>query len=269
MAHPLDGCRAKIQRAEESLKNLDQEVNVFYNRAPLPYQIVTQHQNCGLEYVFVAFGEPEAPVRFSVIAGEIVHHLRSSLDHLIHALIVQNGNTPTRKNQFPICTSKELFEKECKNGRINGVSLVSKNLILAVQPYTSVTPVDTVLHVVQEYDNIDKHRLLVVVTSVVELGKNIHIGTDEMIPDAIVKKGQGPVIVGLGDPLPKKLSKEGVEVFKILLAKPAPEFVASAEFVAQIAFEDCGRAKLAPVIRTLAAMIAGTKHTIETFSCEF
>ena len=88
MAHPLDSCRAKTRRAQESIHDLEQEITAFFQRDPPPYKIVKQYQNNGLEYAFLAFGEPEAPLRFAVLAGEIVHHLRSSLDHLVYALII-------------------------------------------------------------------------------------------------------------------------------------------------------------------------------------
>ena len=260
MAHLLDGCWAKIQRAEESIHNLNREITAFLHRDPPPYKIVGQHQNDGLEYAFVAFGDAEAPLRFAVLAGEIVHHLRSSLDHLIHALIVQNGGTPSRNNQFPICATAEKFEHACSSGLIKGT---------AVQPYTSPTPDDTVHHVVNQYDIFDKHRLLVVVTTVVKLGENITIGVDDKIAATPARQGKIPNIIGFGDPAPRKISKDGVEVFTIRLAESAPELIANANLVPQLAFEKCGRVKFAPVIQTLIGLLAGTRHTIETFSGEF
>lgn len=269
MPHPLDGCRAKIQRAEESIRNLDGEITAFLHREPPPYKIVGQHQKEGLEYAFVAFGDPEVPLRFAVLAGEIIHHLRSSLDHLVYALIIQNGGTPTKNNQFPICATTEKFDQACTSGMINGVSPSAKQLIMAVQPYTSTTPDDTILHVVNQYDIFDKHRLLVVVTTMVRLGNTITIGTNAEIAATPTRQGKTPTIVGHGDPAPRKISKEGVEVFTIRLAEPAPEFVATADIVPQLAFEECGRVKFAPVIQTLTGLLAGTRHTIDTFSGEF
>lgn len=270
MSHPLDGCRAKIQRAEENIHLLDREIAAFLHRDPPPYKIVGQHQKEGLEYAFVAFGDPEAPLRFAVLAGEIIHHLRSSLDHLIYALIIQNGGTPTRNNQFPICATVEKFNQACTSGgMLNGVSPSAKKLIMAVQPYTSKTPDDTILHVVNQFDIFDKHRLLVVVTTMVRLGNTITIGADAEIAATPARQGKTPTIVGLGDPAPRKISKEGVEVFTIRLAEPAPEFVATADIVPQLAFEECGRVKFAPVIQTLTGLLAGTRRTIDTFSGEF
>lgn len=268
MTHPLDGCRAKIQRAKEGIDNLHREATDFYRNSEL-YKVIGRHQNGGLEYALVAFGNPEVPDRFAILAGEIIHHLRSSLDHLIHALVIQNGKTPSNSNQFPICSSSEKFENARKRGQIKGVSLSAEKLIMAVQPYTTPTPDDTVLYIVNQYDNIDKHRLLVVVTTLVKLGEEITIGADAGIATTPARQGKTFNIIGFGDNGPRKISKDGVEVFTIRLAEPAPEFVASANLAPELAFEQCGRLKFAPVFRILVGLFYGTRGTIETFSGEF
>ena len=82
MMHPLDGCRAKLDRAEESIQNLSSELELLLTRSEPSFKVVGQHQRGGLEYAFMAYGSPELPLRFAVLAGEIVHHLRSSLDQV-------------------------------------------------------------------------------------------------------------------------------------------------------------------------------------------
>jgi len=269
MAHPLDGCRAKLDRAEESVRSLDGELEAFLSRGAPVFEVVGQHSKDGLAYEFIASGDPELPLRFAVLAGEIVHHMRSSLDHLIYALIAANGQTPSRNSQFPICTTAQKFGNACSSGLIRGVAPSAAKLIEAVQPYTSPTPDDTILHVVNQYDIVDKHKLLVVVTAAVALGESITIGVDPKIAASPSRKGKTPAITGLGDPAPRKLKKEGVEVFTIRLAEPAPEFLAKATIVPKVVFEDCGRVKLAPVVRTLSRMLAGTRRTVESFAGQF
>ncbi len=269
MAHPLDGCRAKIHRAEETLEVLNCEIAAFFNQSPPPYNVIKQPQNNGLEYVFIAHGDPNPPLRFAVLAGEIIHHLRSGLDHLIHALVVRNGEPPTQRHQFPICTTAKAFKDACDRGQIKGVGAAAKKLIRSVQPFTTPTPDDTVLFVVSQYDNVDKHRLLVVVTTVVQLENTIKIGVDADIATSPERQGKTPTIVGLGDPRPRRLCKEGVVVFTIRMAEPAPELTAEAQLVPELAFEKCGRVRFAPVIRMVKGLAAGTRHTIEMFAGEF
>lgn len=268
MTELLDGCWAKLDRAEESIKRLDQEATAFFAADPPRLKIVGEHKRGGLEYVFMAYGDPAVPLRFAVIAGEIVHHLRSSLDHLIYALVLKSGNTPTRKNQFPICSTRQHFDS-CQKEALKYVPHSARQLVIAVQPYTTPTPQNTVLYAIQEYDNQDKHNLLVVVTAVAQLGQVIRVGVDEAIADGPEREGKTPTIVGLGDPSPKKISKEGTEVFSIRLAEPAPEFTATANIVPQLAFEKCGQVNFAPAIRTLTGLLAGTRNTIKSFLSEF
>lgn len=269
MAHPLDSARAKLHRADESIRSLDAEIEAFLHRGVPEFKVVGQHKDDGLVYAFIASGDPDLPLRFAVLAGEIVHHMRSSLDHVVHALIVRNGQVPSRNNQFPICDTEIKFTNACTSGLIRGVSQSAATLIESVQPFTSTTPEDTVLSVINQYDILDKHKLLVLLTSVVALGESVTIEVDEEIAASTSRRGKTPNIVGLGDPVLRKLSKQGVEVFTIHLAEPAPELRANAEIVPQIVFEECGKVKLAPVVRTLSGLLAGTRHTVESFTNEF
>lgn len=59
-------------------------------------------------------------------------------------------------------------------------------------------------------------------------------------------------------------------IFKIDFAEPVAEseFEANANFVADLAFEKCGRVELAPIIRTLTGLLTGASHTVHLFEGE-
>lgn len=269
MSHLLDGCRAKLARAQETLDALEREATKYLSQDPPLFKLEKQHRNSGLEYAFVAYGDPNPSLRFSVITGEIVHHMRSSLDHLVHALVVHNREKPTFQHQFPICITEKTFKQACERGQIKWVGATAKKLIQSVQPFTSPAPDDTILFVVGQYDNADKHRLLVVVTAVAHLGNMITIGSDKVIAETAERKGKVPTIIGFGDSGPKKLSSDGVIVFSIHLAEPVPELTADASIIPQLALEQCGHVKFAPLIHTLRHVLEGTRNTIELFAGEF
>lgn len=269
MSHPMNGCRAKLERAKETLDALELEIATYLSQDPPPVRLEKKHINGGLEYAFLAYGEPYPPLRLSVITGEIVHHMRSSLDHLIHALVVNNGAKPTLQHQFPICTTEKAFKQACERGQISNVGANARRLICSVQPFTTPTPDDTILYVVSQYDNTDKHRLLVVVTAVADLDKTVTIGTNKALSETAGRCGKLPNIVGFGEMGTKQLSDEGVVVWSIKLAEPAPELTADATLVPQLALAQCGRVKFAPLIPTLRNILAGTRHTIELFAGEF
>ena len=75
MAHLLDGCWAKIERASESITNLESEIQRWAQSDPPPHRIVRGLDHKKRAYTFTAFCSP-VPLRISVLAGEIVHHLR-------------------------------------------------------------------------------------------------------------------------------------------------------------------------------------------------
>ena len=148
MIHPLNGCRAKLERAQETLDALEREASKYLSQSPPLFRLEKLHRNGGLEYEFVAYGDPNPSSWFSVVTGEIIHHMRSSLDHLIHALVVRSGEKPTYQHQFPICLTEKAFKQACERGQIKWIGATAKKLIQSVQPFTSPTPADTILFVV-------------------------------------------------------------------------------------------------------------------------
>lgn len=263
----LRGCRAKIERASESFKNLNEEIVAFLSANPPPYDVSKHLQNDSREYVFVAKSIRPVPDRFAVLAGEIVHHLNSSLDHLFAALVTRNGHTVGKAHYFPIYTETRKYRKACAEGLIQDVSPVAQKVIDSVQPCFTPAPRDTILATVRELDNTDKHNLLVVLTGVGTVGDRIVIGVEgENVRDIY---GNFPNIVALGDPKTVEITESGVEFFSITLAQPVPEFKADANVRAMVVFAQCGLAKLVPVPTILGAMITGVVHTINLFMSEF
>lgn len=269
MSHPLDGCRAKLARARETLRTLEREAEKYVSQNSPLVRVEKQFLNGGLEHAIVAYGNHNPPLSFAVITGEIVHHLRSSLDHLIHALVVSNGEAPTKQHQFPICLTEKAFKDAWRCNQIKGVGPTAKQLIESVQPYTTTEPDNTNLYVIGQYDNADKHRLLVVVTSVADVAGMVAIGTNKSITENEERRSIDPVIVGFGELGPKMLMEEGTIVFSIKFAEPVAEFAADAPITCQLSLDQCGRGRFAPLIPTLWRLLEASQHTIELFAGEF
>src|ERR1700761_1924172 len=80
MDHPLSGAYEKLHRAEENIEKLELEITRFFEESKYP---VISNENDQLFLEAIDYhGNRKIPIRFSVLAGEIVHHLRSSLDHV-------------------------------------------------------------------------------------------------------------------------------------------------------------------------------------------
>jgi hypothetical protein len=115
-------------------------------------------------------------LRFSVLAGEAVHHLRSCLDHIVWHFSSSDARLKhCNVIEFPIFEIKPdpLDKKEVKRyeRKVQGITNVKVlNLIEQTQPYNAGTdPADDSLLIVHNMDRFDKHRELVIVDCSAEI----------------------------------------------------------------------------------------------------
>jgi hypothetical protein len=181
----LTGVDLKLRRADTHLEDLDHSVTAFLNDVnakPLLLELdrETGHHAYCVQYL------PPTPTDWPLIAGEILFHLRSALDHLAWQLVLLDKRTPTKYTKFPI--KKMPCYK--KNGRLVPVNLnppvKNRKIVKALnecqpcigpdgqplRPRGDITP-DYVkrhpLHELQVLNNIDKHRLLLVVAHAIDI----------------------------------------------------------------------------------------------------
>ena len=95
------------------------------------------------------------PVRWRVQIGEIAFLLRSSLDHLVWQLVLENGNTPNPGNMFPIYSHLSGKQRNF-NQMLKGVDAEHKRKIVAFNRdwRANLRP----LWDLNALCNIDKHR---------------------------------------------------------------------------------------------------------------
>jgi hypothetical protein len=120
-------------------------------------------------YVIIAGPIPQPDIRFSIIAGDIIHNLRSTLDHLVWQLVLRDGQEPTDRNQFPIYTSEDRFVKEVKSRQKNpersvlyGITIDGDAwaIIEKAQPYHSPKPMANHIGILGRLSILDKHRIV-------------------------------------------------------------------------------------------------------------
>jgi hypothetical protein len=109
------------------------------------------------------------PARISAIAGDILHNLRSSLDHFVTALVQQRESGEGR-NAFPIYTSEKALIEDVRDrpkkrgpGPLHGIAVDSDEwaFIERAQPYQRRdSPKAHPLAVLADLSNRDKHRIL-------------------------------------------------------------------------------------------------------------
>jgi hypothetical protein len=153
MAGSLEGVRLKVARASEHLDALAVEASNYLNSTP--FEVVGQRQPDG-ETLPVFKVNHHPPLRLSLLLGDILHNLRSSLDHLTWQLVLEDGGTPGRRTSFPILLKKGRQPLDIAGG----VSAQALTFIESLQPYNSPSgsPHEHPLQILSVLNNIDKHR---------------------------------------------------------------------------------------------------------------
>jgi hypothetical protein len=141
MKHPLDESWAKIVRAHEHIDSLNAEAALWLQEMErnddtisTRYEIDTETGWCE---AFIANIPQAPPFRFGLIVGDVVHNLRSALDHLAWELA--NLNRPERGEdrvtKFPIASTPGEFKKRHVQLSMEHIHPDHREMIEEEQPY--------------------------------------------------------------------------------------------------------------------------------------
>jgi hypothetical protein len=128
------GLKLKLMRARKNLRNLRRIIENF--QASDPLSVTREIGADGTHYVY-RLHVVHAPNIIELIADEAIHHLRSSLDHLIAGYVQLIGKKVTDDHAFPIWREKPKTDKQVKrhDSMLKHVPNDARALIDAVQPY--------------------------------------------------------------------------------------------------------------------------------------
>src|SRR6266481_7650612 len=79
--HPFYGIVEKLKRFDENIGNLHNEIIAFFKGSKYP--VLSNPDSKEWQEAVDYHRELVIPKRFSVLSGEIIHHLRSCLDHIV------------------------------------------------------------------------------------------------------------------------------------------------------------------------------------------
>jgi len=148
----------KVTRAVEHLLQLNQECDRFTQGETYTPSIDDACLDVTRIYVLAHHPPPE---RISVVVGDVVHNLRSALDHAVWHL----GHPPDPKSCFPIFETEEAFERRSLRV-LRGVADRTIEAIRDHQPFLlQESPRRHPLWLLHLLSNIDKHRKLGAVAS--------------------------------------------------------------------------------------------------------
>ncbi len=228
MSHPLDGCRAKIARAEELWQELGAALVQFLEEGP--YRSEGSFDARSSEWVLRFHVLEEPPLRWGILVGDVVHNLRSALDHLAWQLVLVNGGEPTWRTQFPIYTDEAAYRRaQGGQARIAGMSDEDRELIEELQPFRQPEDQEKPHHLalLRELANVDKHRV-VHTTLIQTAGSQFRIhGLEDISGITNITPQFGPLA-------------DGAELVRIGVAAdgPEPRLSVDAQLELDVAFAD-------------------------------
>ncbi|HST08250.1 MAG TPA: hypothetical protein VLJ83_08755 [Gemmatimonadaceae bacterium] len=160
--------RKKLEWARKHLDRLDESIRIFRESTPC-HLTIQFNPKTGANDAYVTQLRPMDP-DWSMMVGDIVHGMRSSLDNITYALArkhsgeaAANGSTEL---QFPICDHPlGWYNPAKKKGQKRRVALLSplaQAEVERLQPYNGRYPGDFhPLTVLRDLSNIDKHRHII------------------------------------------------------------------------------------------------------------
>jgi len=175
--------RAKTERAKQHLRSLEEQLVPYRDKTRPVYW--DRDQDGGI----VAL--PVLSFNILTTAGDVVHNLRTALDHLAHQLVLvgtPDGN-PARQIEFPILDSREEYEKR-KASKTRGMRADAIEAIDELKPYKDG---NRVLWRLRELDNIDKHRMIL------SVGEACLLDADWISDHPFLMKARDPHFIAVQD----------------------------------------------------------------------
>lgn len=257
-------CRARVNRAITQVHELNSQVRAYLSRRP--YEVIGERASSPDEIVLRLVVTEPSPLEWSVLVGEIIHDLRSTLDHLAWGLSELNsGSAPYplpnswRRIQFPICDTAAEFSREASN-RLWALAPADVAAIEALQPYSGGQ--GTRLRFLRDLSNIDKHRTLHLLCAMLQAQQEYvrAVSAQDCELEAVDIVAAGPVIDG------SVLGR-----VRLRLAGPRPRITVSENFIFDICLED--PSPLTPwrldAVSALLALSFDVSDVVDNFASRF
>lgn len=171
----------KAKRADDQIRDLEATIRAFLDSPA--YVVSTQKQSeTGNTIHYLSKVSDVDPI-IPHLAGEAIHSLRSTLDHLAYQLFLVNRTDPNDEGasiSFPIYDPAKTTEASAF-GKIKVLGNEAIELIRAFKPYQGG---NNLLWAIHKLDNIDKHRTLLTVGAGF-MGLRVDKGIVKLVTDAL------------------------------------------------------------------------------------
>jgi hypothetical protein len=246
------GVWIKVERAKEHISDLEARAKRFEEAEP--YSVVSYCELDTGHLVFKVRGSDQPPLKWSAIAGDAIHNLRSALDLLVCEVVRANDNPVFEGTGFPVFKSAKACADEFKGrppGQVKGAPQRAVDFIKKASPYKGANNPFWRLH---QLDIEDKHKLLVVV--VMEQGFGLHIlGAINTVEVFLPNNVEVPL-------------KDGTEIYRIAargVDDPVAQMRMYPKFAFGVAFGEVEVVKGKPLVPTLHEIAQFVESFIESF----
>lgn len=193
MVPNLDGVRVKLNRAKRHAEELRAAVGQLDIVATKSI-VGTPSDSDPSVLVYRVTEIPDINPKVSAIAGDLLHNLRTALDHVAWQLVLLDGGEPNETTTFPLvetATNKDGTPRAplvVKPG-INDPQIMAA--VAAMQPIAEAQhghdPATDALGIIGRLNNIDKHRLLLTVVHALDRDLPAYWGQSESDPSPTCK----------------------------------------------------------------------------------
>ena len=157
----ITGARLRVKRAHKHLNELERKAGAFLKRHPEDFTRRLNPQNLDYFIYDVAPNKPP-PVTLGPVFGDVVHNLRSALDHIAWNLALKNlvgsGLEPYRDTAFPLIENFTIGSIDYFYRLVEDVLPDAISDIADFQPANRSDPSAHPLAVLNRLWNADKHR---------------------------------------------------------------------------------------------------------------
>jgi hypothetical protein len=233
----LAGARAKLNWANSQIHILHAQIHAFIekNAEPItPHPDFTRAQMIRHDRVI--------PDEIKTATGMIIQAQRDSLDHLVHALAVNNGAKKLSATEFPISDSEVRLSDKGTLRKIAELTAADQAVILGLKPYKGG---NNVLYALNWLCNKSKHRdLIAIAQNLASMGFGARPGT-------------------AGGHL-RKFGAWRTPDAEIVMIDSDPNIQLNLAFT--VAFREIPEAQSQPVIETLGEFSRSTASIIDLFA---
>lgn len=255
----LKGPKLKLERAKKHFRDLESVVERFYETKPYLVGVDDNPESNQREFRLVR-ARP-VPVGLSIIGGDAIHNLRSTLDHLVWQLVLANGGEPNKRTAFPVWRSEADFVTG-RPGYAKGASEEALEVLYGLKPYQGGSDFLWRIH---QLDIVDKHRLLLAVAMrqehvVLDLGAAFNHAAEAEGWDELPDFPSWPVAI---NPAERDIVEKGSLVFAGPLGDKSHD---DAQFTFQIAIYEPEIPIYEPLVKTLHELTGFVDEVVNLFA---